>query len=235
MKEILSVMGDISTILAVVFYGAIVLWTYKDARRRIEDPILIATAVATSMLPVVGVFVYMLLRPPEYLADVRERELEIRAMERQLGRHERCPYCKSHIESDYLACPVCASKLRYSCVGCTKALDPRWAVCPYCETETPRRERQSRPGGNGGRDLDRPVARKTRDDAPRKGGGQTRRAPSSMDKETTDSGTPRPSGTKPSSGSDDPLRTEPFQQYRRMQSPATEGTQMLTPTPRRDI
>ena len=32
---------------------------YKDARRRIDDPILVATSVATSMLPIIGVFVYM--------------------------------------------------------------------------------------------------------------------------------------------------------------------------------
>ncbi|MBC7644639.1 MAG: zinc ribbon domain-containing protein, partial [Thermoleophilia bacterium] len=108
-----------------VFYISIVLWTYKDARRRIEDPILIATAVATSMLPIVGVLIYMMLRPPEYLADVRERELEIRAMERELGRQERCPYCRSHIEGDYRSCPVCMTKLREQCTGCAKPLDPR--------------------------------------------------------------------------------------------------------------
>ena len=29
--------------------------------------------------------IYMLFRPPEYLEDVRERELEIKAMEKRLG------------------------------------------------------------------------------------------------------------------------------------------------------
>ena len=38
--------------------------------------------------PFVGVFIYMLFRPPEYLEDVRERELEIKAMEERLG-HRR--------------------------------------------------------------------------------------------------------------------------------------------------
>ena len=31
--------------------------------------------------PFVGALIYMLFRPPEYLEDVRERELEIKAME----------------------------------------------------------------------------------------------------------------------------------------------------------
>jgi hypothetical protein len=138
-------------IFLVVFYAAIVLWTYKDARRRIDDPILVATAVAASMLPIVGVLVYMMLRPPEYLADVRERELEIRAMERTLGRQERCPYCKSHIEGDYLSCPVCMTKLRHECIGCEKPLDPRWVMCPFCETEVPRSNRANTDAPKPGR------------------------------------------------------------------------------------
>ena len=135
--NILDLLRSMGLILAVVFYVAIVFWTYKDMRKRNDDPILIATATAVSMLPIVGVLVYLLLRPSEYLADVRERELEIRVMERELGRHERCPYCKSHIEAGYLSCPVCTTKLRQSCTGCDKPLDPRWVLCPFCETEVP--------------------------------------------------------------------------------------------------
>ena len=144
LDSMLGLAKDLGGIFLAVFYVAIVLWTYKDARRRIDDPILVATSVATSMLPIVGVLVYMLLRPPEYLADVRERELEIKAMERTLGRQERCPYCRSHIEGDYLSCPVCMSKLRQACSDCERPLDPRWAMCPFCETEVPR------PGGEAG-------------------------------------------------------------------------------------
>ena len=35
--------------------------------------------------PFVGPLVYLFFRPPEYLEDIRERELEIRAMEERLG------------------------------------------------------------------------------------------------------------------------------------------------------
>ena len=72
--------------LLAALYLALVFWTFKDAKRRIADPILVAVAVATAIVfPFVGVIIYMILRPPEYLDDVRERELEIRAMERRLG------------------------------------------------------------------------------------------------------------------------------------------------------
>ena len=64
-------------------------WVYKDARRRIEDPWLVGDGDrARRRPPFVGPLIYMLFRPPEYLEDVRERELEIKAMEERLARPE---------------------------------------------------------------------------------------------------------------------------------------------------
>jgi hypothetical protein len=150
MTEILDLAQSMGLVLGAAFYVSIVIWTYKDARKRTEDPIMVATFTAIAMLPLFGVFIYMLVRPAEYIADVRERELEIRALERQLGRQERCPYCKSHIEGDYLSCPVCTTKLRQQCTGCDKPLDPRWVMCPFCETEVPGRGGRGPTGPGGG-------------------------------------------------------------------------------------
>jgi predicted amidophosphoribosyltransferase len=83
--------------------------------------------------PFVGAFVYMLFRPPEYLEDVRERELEMRAMEDQLGgRKSLCPVCRADVDPSFLVCPICTTRLRQACSGCRSPLDPLWQVCPYC-------------------------------------------------------------------------------------------------------
>src|ERR687885_2804850 len=68
----------------VVIWLALIYYTYADARRRIADPMLIGCATAASLFPFVGTIVYMIVRPPEYLEDVRERELEIQAAEARL-------------------------------------------------------------------------------------------------------------------------------------------------------
>ena len=71
---------------------------------------------------------------------MRERELEIKAMEERLARRElHCPVCRAHVEDSYLVCPVCTTKLRQACVNCKAPLETLWQVCPYCETpvETP--------------------------------------------------------------------------------------------------
>ena len=131
---------NISIFFIVVFWLATAFWVYKDAKRRIEDPWLLAMAVALGLFPpFLGPIIYMLFRPPEYLEDVRERELEIKAMEDDLGG-DRCPVCRADIEQGFLACPVCTTKLKQACRRCSAPLEPLWQMCPYCETpvETPR-------------------------------------------------------------------------------------------------
>lgn len=121
----------------VALWLALVFWTYKDARRRISDPMMIGVAVATSFIfPFVGTLFYTILRPPEYLEDVLERDLEIQAREQELGGGlHRCPACRSHIKDEFLICPRCMRKLKSPCLKCGRPLEPAWRVCPYCETE----------------------------------------------------------------------------------------------------
>jgi hypothetical protein len=121
---------------AFVLWLSLGYWTYKDARRRIEDPLLVGLSTLVGLvIPFVGPFIYMLFRPPEYLEDVRERELEIKAMEDRIAAVDlRCPVCHAEVDAGYLGCPVCTTKLKQACVSCGSPLEPIWQVCPYCET-----------------------------------------------------------------------------------------------------
>jgi hypothetical protein len=133
-SEIWLLIRNITLFFVVVFWLASAYWVYKDAKRRIEDPWLLAMAVALGLFPpFIGPLIYMLFRPPEYLEDVRERELEIKAMEDSLVA-DRCPVCRADIEPSFLACPVCTTKLKQACRRCNQPLEPLWQICPYCET-----------------------------------------------------------------------------------------------------
>src|SRR3954451_16267213 len=135
------VIRNLAIFFVAVFWLASAYWVYKDARRRIEDPWLVAMATLLGLLPpFIGPLVYLFFRPPEYLEDVRERELEIRAMEERLGgRESHCPVCRAAVEPEFLICPVCTTKLRQACMTCKAPLEPLWQVCPYCETPIVRR------------------------------------------------------------------------------------------------
>jgi RNA polymerase subunit RPABC4/transcription elongation factor Spt4 len=128
---------DLLILFLVVVWLALVYWTYADARRRIGDPMLIGCATIASLFPFVGTIVYMIVRPPEYLDDVRERELEMQAAEARLAElgYHLCPHCDYEVEKDFLRCPNCMRKLRDPCKNCGKPLDPSWKLCPYCESE----------------------------------------------------------------------------------------------------
>ncbi|MEX2196262.1 MAG: zinc ribbon domain-containing protein [Thermoleophilaceae bacterium] len=142
----------------VVIWLALVWWTYSDARRRIEDPMLVGCATVAALFPFIGTVIYMIVRPPEFTEDVRERELEIAAAEARLAQMDylACPYCDFDIEKTFLRCPSCLRRLKEPCATCGKPLDPRWKICPYCEAEIgqapPRRRRRpaSAPAADAG-------------------------------------------------------------------------------------
>jgi RNA polymerase subunit RPABC4/transcription elongation factor Spt4 len=134
------VIRNLLLFFVVVFWLAVAYWVYKDARRRIDDPWLVAMAVILGLVPpFLGAFVYMLFRPPEFLEDVHERKLEIKAMEDRLARRDlHCPVCRAEVGPDYLVCPVCTTKLRQACANCKAPLEALWQICPYCETPVER-------------------------------------------------------------------------------------------------
>jgi hypothetical protein len=135
----LNLAVNLLILFLIVIYVALIYWTFADSRRRIGDPMLVACATASSLFPFVGTIVYMIVRPPEYLEDVRERELEIQGAELRLHElsDQLCPHCDHVVQRDFLRCPHCLRKLKDPCVSCGKPLDPSWPVCPYCEAEVP--------------------------------------------------------------------------------------------------
>jgi hypothetical protein len=157
----LNLAVNLLLLFLVVFWIALIYWTYSDARRRIEDPMLVGCATAASLFPFLGTIVYLIVRPPEFLEDVRERELEIQAAEARLHSLHvlACPYCDYEVERSFLRCPNCMRRLKEPCATCGKPLDPRWKICPYCEAEVgqspppeqrPRQRRTAAAGGGGG-------------------------------------------------------------------------------------
>ena len=135
-NDALNLVVNLLILFLVVLWIALIAWTFFDARRRIADPILVASATAASLFPFLGTIVYSILRPPEFLADKRERELEIRASELRVRQLEEasCPNCEHPVERTFLRCPNCRARIKDPCESCGKPIDPRWSICPYCET-----------------------------------------------------------------------------------------------------
>jgi hypothetical protein len=152
-NDALSTAASVAVLVLGVLYLSLIFWTFADARRRIDDPLLVVCATLASFFPFVGTIVYVIVRPPEFLDDVRLRELEMTAAEARLASmdYSLCPHCDYEVQSDYLRCPSCMRKLKERCYSCGKPVDPAWKLCPYCEAETgavpPPSARRRRRGG----------------------------------------------------------------------------------------
>jgi hypothetical protein len=149
----LNLVVNLLILMLVVVWLALIVYTYLDAKRRINDPFLIGCATLASFIPYLGTAVYAIVRPPEFLEDAHERELEIKAAElrvRQLTEHS-CPDCGFPIEKNFLRCPKCRRRLKNPCPSCKRPVDPKWALCPYCETALAEREGSRRKRAEGGK------------------------------------------------------------------------------------
>ena len=217
----LNLAVNLLILFLVVLWLSLIAWTYFDARRRIADPVLIACATAASLFPFVGTIVYSILRPPEFLVDKRERELEVRASELRVRQLEEasCPNCEHPVERTFLRCPNCRARIKDPCESCGKPIDPRWSICPYCETPQRRAappERERRPSKRRGKTAD--IA----SEAPPK-----RRAPSRPTSSRSGSGSRTSSATRAKASSDGeptrPTRSKRSTQSRPTRSPEKSG------------
>lgn len=130
----IRISGQLLLLLVVVLWVSLVYWTYTDARRRGTAAIL--WGIVAVIFPFLGTLVYLIVRPPEYELDARERELELAVLERELrSRVLLCPNCRALVEKDFLVCPACNWGLKKPCIECEKALDLNWSTCPYCGTD----------------------------------------------------------------------------------------------------
>lgn len=132
-SPILRIAGQLLLLLVVVFWLALVYWTYADAARR--GAIRVLWGFVAVIFPFVGTLIYLIVRPPEYLEESRERELELAVLERELRNNVAlCPNCRNLVEKDYLVCPTCNWELKKPCTNCERPLNMEWEMCPYCGT-----------------------------------------------------------------------------------------------------
>ncbi len=133
-SPILRISGQLIVLLFVVLWIALVYWTYTDAGRRGATSVL--WGIVAVIFPYVGTLIYLIVRPPEYLDESRERELETAVLERELRNSILlCQNCRNMVEKEFLICPTCAWELKKPCINCDRPLDQEWGLCPYCGTD----------------------------------------------------------------------------------------------------
>jgi len=146
----LTILSTICGGVLVALLGGMAIWTFRDIRARSRD--ILAQILATILvliLPVVGLIVYLMLRPRETLEEAYEHSLEQEALLQAIEETDECPGCGQQVEGSFLYCPDCHTRLKKACPDCGRALRLRWSICPYCgETVTPQALEPVRPSGD---------------------------------------------------------------------------------------
>lgn len=129
----LTIFVALAGALLAALWISLVIWAFRDMRARSRDPFAqFLAALVVAILPVVGILIYLILRPRETLAEAYERALEEEALLQEIEERPRCPGCSRTIEPAWLLCPHCHTRLRKACADCNSLLELQWNICPFC-------------------------------------------------------------------------------------------------------
>ena len=118
-------------VMIAALYVLSIAWVVRDAHLRGTNWVVWGVV---SIIPIVGLVAYCLLRPSLMQIDRDEQELEIAYKQRALQKYGNCAVCGCPVEDDFIVCPSCHDPLKNQCARCGKPLDPTWSMCPYCAT-----------------------------------------------------------------------------------------------------
>ncbi|GAC1451002.1 MAG: zinc ribbon domain-containing protein [Ktedonobacterales bacterium] len=117
----------------MIFWVSLVFWTWRDVRSRTQDVILQITAtLLVAIFSLGGLFIYLIVRPRQTLAELYERQLEEESLLAEMTERQTCPTCHYRVENEFQVCPSCGTKLRRPCPRCEHLLELKWNVCPFC-------------------------------------------------------------------------------------------------------
>ena len=123
-------------ILLALFFAlwvSLVIWAYRDMRSRSRDVFAqTLSAIVVALLPVVGILIYLILRPAETLSESFERALAEEALLQEIEKKPHCPGCSRHVQPDWQVCPYCHVRLKKPCNRCDELIELQWTICPFC-------------------------------------------------------------------------------------------------------
>ena len=122
--------------LLAAFWIGLIIWTWRDIRSRSADIFAALLAVLlVAVFNVIGLLIYVLVRPKQTLAEQYDRALEEEILLRELEQAPTCPSCGRPVKPDWQYCPYCEAELKHPCPQCGYLLEPEWKRCPKCGAE----------------------------------------------------------------------------------------------------
>lgn len=132
-QDYLAVISFATLGIVVILWLSIVIWAFRDIRSRSRSTVAaILTLLVVAIMPIVGLVIYLLLRPRLTLEAAYDRALEQEALLQQIEEKPVCPTCSRPTQTNWYLCPSCHTHLRHPCPTCRSPLEMHWDICPYC-------------------------------------------------------------------------------------------------------
>lgn len=137
-NSIATVVGVIVAVFGAFFFAfwiAMGIWAFNDIRSRSHDWLAIVLACLLVLIfPVVGLILYLMIRPKYTLAEVYDRALEEEALLREIEESLVCITCGIPVKEGWVYCPNCHHQLQHSCTNCKNLVRNEWEICVFCGT-----------------------------------------------------------------------------------------------------
>jgi len=139
-NPIVGLVCDMVKVYVLLLWLGTAYWAFRDMQARTENPLLpyFAAGLIIFFTPVLFIFavvLYLIVRPRETLAEVYERSLAEETLLAEVEKNQLCPVCRDRVESDWLVCPNCRTRLHRVCPSCNRLAEPSWPLCAYCGSE----------------------------------------------------------------------------------------------------
>lgn len=117
----------------LVFWVVVVWWVWSDARERSSNVFFaIFSALLVLILNILGLVIYLIIRPKTTADEDYWSELERRYLKYETADLEDCPNCGLQLQPGFVFCPECKEEVKIKCPSCEVLIDKNWKNCAFC-------------------------------------------------------------------------------------------------------
>lgn len=117
----------------IAFWIVVLYWVWLDSGERTSKvAVRILFVLLALVLNVVGLIIYLLIRPSQTIEEIYWSDLEKRYLKYETSELGDCPKCGTQLYPGYNFCPNCKYKLKVKCSKCGLMVDRGCDYCPTC-------------------------------------------------------------------------------------------------------
>jgi len=115
------------------FWIVVLYWVWLDSGdRTTKKTTRIAYVFLVLFLFVVGLIIYLLIRPSQTIEEIYWADLERRYLKYETAELGDCPKCGTQLYPGFTFCPNCRYVLKMKCSNCELEMDKQYKYCPSC-------------------------------------------------------------------------------------------------------